>query len=449
MDHMTKNSYLFKMSIPIFVELLLQLLVGNIDQIMVGHYSQASVAAIVNGNQIINIMIISMNMLCMATTVVLTQCLGAGDRYKSNQICVLSTMVIGAVSCVTMVIAVVFNRPIFEMMNIDPSILEETCKYLMIVGGFSAVQGLYLNFAAILRSHTRLKQVMIVSIIMNVLNIIGNAILINGLFGFPRLGIVGAAISTVISKTIGLILIYWVFRKYTEIELKLKYLKTGSKDMLVKLLKIGVPSGLENFSYNLSQICILGIINPYGAIVTATKGYCSILANFAYLYAIAIADAVQIVNGHFLGKGKIDEVEKKVWWTQKISTLMCVGLMFVIWIFSEPILGIFTRNPEMLALGKQILFIDIILEFGRSINILMTKSLITVGEIKLPICVGISFQWAVALFLSYIFGGVMHLGLQGVWVAMAIDECARGIIYFIYFRTGKWKKRYGAATVLQ
>ena len=73
MDHMTKNSYLFKMSIPIFVELLLQLLVGNIDQIMVGHYSQASVAAIVNGNQIINIMIISMNMLCMATTVVLTQ----------------------------------------------------------------------------------------------------------------------------------------------------------------------------------------------------------------------------------------------------------------------------------------------------------------------------------------------------------------------------------------
>lgn len=442
MDKMTRNSYLFKMSLPIFVELLLQLLVGNIDQIMVSHYSQASVAAIVNGNQIMNIIIITMNMLSMATTVVLTQCLGAEDDHKSNQLCVLSMMVIGAVSVLSTCVALFFNRPIFRLMNIDSAILHETCLYLMIVGGFSLVQGLYLNFAAILRSHTRLKEVMAVSILMNVLNIIGNAILINGLFGFPRLGIVGAAISTVISKTIGLVCIYIVFRKYTKIELKFKYLKQGSKEMLFKLLKIGIPSGAENFSYNLSQICILSIINPYGAVVTATKGYCSLLANFAYVYAIAISEAVQIVIGYLLGGGKVEEVEKKVWWTLKISIAVCVGMMFIIWLFSPSVLGIFTQDGEMLSLGRQVLFIDIFLEFGRAINILMTKSLISVGEIKLPICVGISFHWAVALLLSYIFGGVLHLGLQGIWVAMAIDECSRGLIYFLRFRTNKWKKKY-------
>lgn len=448
MDKMTRNSYLFKMSVPIFVELLLQLLVGNIDQIMVSHHSQASVAAIVNGNQIMNIIIITMNMLCMATTVVLTQCLGAEDDYKSNQLCVLSMMVIGTVSLISTFVALFLNRPIFQLMNIDSAILHETCLYLMIVGGFSLVQGLYLNFAAILRSHTRLKEVMAVSILMNVLNIIGNAILINGLFGFPRLGIVGAAISTVISKSIGLICIYIVFRKCTKIELKFKYLKQGSKEMLFKLLKIGIPSGAENFSYNLSQICILSVINPYGAAVTATKGYCSLLANFAYVYAIAISEAVQIVIGYLLGSGKVEEVEKKVWWTLKISIAVCVGMMFIIWLFSHSVLGIFTRDEEMLALGKQVLFIDIFLEFGRAINILMTKSLISVGEIKLPICVGISFHWAVALLLSYILGGILHLGLQGVWVAMAIDECSRGIIYFLRFRTNKWKKKYIPAGTL-
>ena len=448
MDKMTRNSYLFKMSVPIFVELLLQLLVGNIDQIMVSHHSQASVAAIVNGNQIMNIIIITMNMLCMATTVVLTQCLGAEDDYKSNQLCVLSMMVIGTVSLISTFVALFLNRPIFQLMNIDSAILHETCLYLMIVGGFSLVQGLYLNFAAILRSHTRLKEVMAVSILMNVLNIIGNAILINGLFGFPRLGIVGAAISTVISKSIGLICIYIVFRKCTKIELKFKYLKQGSKEMLFKLLKIGIPSGAENFSYNLSQICILSVINPYGAAVTATKGYCSLLANFAYVYAIAISEAVQIVIGYLLGSGKVEEVEKKVWWTLKISIAVCVGMMFIIWLFSHSVLGIFTQDEEMLALGKQVLFIDIFLEFGRAINILMTKSLISVGEIKLPICVGISFHWAVALLLSYIHGGILHLGLQGVWVAMAIDECSRGMIYFLRFRTNKWKKKYIPAGTL-
>ena len=447
MDKMTRNSYLFKMSLPIFVELLLQLLVGNIDQIMVSHYSQASVAAIVNGNQIMNIIIITMNMLSMATTVVLTQCLGAEDDYKSNQLCVLSMMVIGTVSVLSTCVALFLNRPIFRLMNIDSAILQETCLYLMIVGGFSLVQGLYLNFAAILRSHTRLKEVMAVSILMNVLNIIGNAILINGLFGFPRLGIVGAAISTVISKTIGLVCVYIVFRKYTKIKLKFKYLKQGSKEMLFKLLKIGIPSGAENFSYNLSQICILSIINPYGAAVTAIKGYCSLLANFAYVYAIAISEAVQIVIGYLLGSGKVEELGKKVWWTLKISIAVCVGMMFIIWLFSPSVLGIFTQDEEMLALGRQVLFIDIFLEFGRAINILMTKSLISVGEIKLPICVGISFHWAVALLLSYIFGGVLHLGLQGIWVAMAIDECSRGLIYFLRFRTNKWKKKYIPAEV--
>lgn len=351
-------------------------------------------------------------------------------------------MVIGTVSVLSTCVALFFNRPIFRLMNIDSAILHETCLYLMIVGGFSLVQGLYLNFAAILRSHTRLKEVMAVSILMNVLNIIGNAILINGLFGFPRLGIVGAAISTVISKTIGLVCIYIVFRKYTKIKLKFKYLKQGSKEMLFKLLKIGIPSGAENFSYNLSQICILSIINPYGAAVTATKGYCSLLANFAYVYAIAISEAVQIVIGYLLGSGKVEEVGKKVWWTLKISIAVCVGMMFIIWLFSPSVLGIFTQDGEMLALGRQVLFIDIFLEFGRAINILMTKSLISVGEIKLPICVGISFHWAVALLLSYIFGGVLHLGLQGIWVAMAIDECSRGLIYFLRFRTNKWKKKY-------
>ena len=441
MDKMTKNSYLFKMSIPIFVELMLQLLVGNIDQIMVSRYSQSSVAAIVNGNQIMNIVIITMNMLCMATTVVLTQCLGAKDKYKSNQLCMISMLVIGVVGTFSTSIVLLFNRQIFQMMNIDPVILEETCSYLMIVGGFSIVQGLYLNFAAILRSHTRLKEVMMVSVGMNIINIVGNAILINGLFGLPRLGIIGAAISTVFSKTVGLAAIYLVFRKYTEIELKFCYLKEGSRDMLFKLLKIGIPSGAENFSYNLSQICILSIINPYGAIVTATKGYCSSLANFAYVYAIAISEAVQIVIGYLLGSGQIDEVEKKVWWTQKISIAVCVGMMFIIWVFGYPILGVFTDNPDMLALGKQILFIDIFLEFGRAINILMTKCLISVGEIKLPICVGITFHWAVALLLAYVFGGILHLGLQGVWVAMAIDECSRGLIYFFRFRSNKWKRR--------
>lgn len=442
MDKMIKNSNLFKMSIPIFVELLLQLFVGNVDQVMVGWSSKTSVAAIVNGNQIINLMITTMNMLCMATTIMLTQYLGAKEKEKANQICVLTTAIMAGIGMIMTVISIFFGQFIFKMMQIDPIIMDETCLYLMIVGGVSVFQALHMNFVAILRSYTRLKEVMGVSIVMNLLNVIGNTLLINGLCGFPKMGVVGAAIATALSKIVGLIIMCILLVKYTEIDFKLKYLFDNSRDMVKHFMKIGLPTGAENFSYQLSQAFILGIINPYGAIVTATKGYCSILANVSYIYGIAIAQALQIVIGYLLGSGKIDEVEKKVWWTTKIGILTSSGIMFLLWLFSDQTLGIFTNDMSMLALGKQILFIDMFLEAGRAINTTLTKSFISVGEIRLPIMVGISFQWIVGFGLSYIFSGIFHMGLSGVWFAMMLDECIRGIIYVTTFRKKKWKQRY-------
>lgn len=433
-DKMTKNSNLFKMSIPIFVELLLQLFVGNVDQVMVGWTSNASVAAIVNGNQVLNLMITTMNMLCMATTIMLTQYLGAKEIKKSQQLCMLTTTMMGGIGLLMSLISLCFGRQIFTLMNIDAAIMDETCVYLMIVGGVSVFQALHMNFVAILRSYTRLKEVMGVSIVMNIINIIGNTVLINGLFGFPKMGVIGAAIATAISKVIGFIIICILIVKYARFEWKWNVLWNDSKEMFIHFWKIGLPTGAENFSYQLSQAFILGIINPYGAIVTATKGYCAILANVSYIYGIALAQALQIVIGYLLGSGRMEEIAKKVWWTTKIGILSSSGIMFLLWAFSNQTLGMFTSNPVILELGKSILLIDVFLEAGRAVNTTLTKSLISVGEIRLPIVVGITFQWCVGFGLSYVFAGIFKWGLQGVWFAMMLDECIRGMIYIMAFR---------------
>jgi len=442
LQDMTTNKYVFKLSIPIFIELLLQLLVGNIDQIMISSYSQESVAAIVNGNQIMNILIIVINMMCMATTVVLSQYLGANDQESCNQTFTISAAIISLVGILATLVIVFFNKAIFSIMHVPAEIIDETRAYLLIVGGFTLVQALYLNLAAILRSHTLMKQVMWVSVIMNIINIIGNAILINGLFGLPRMGITGAAISTVISKTIGLFLIIYFVKSRTSVKFKISYLKYNMSIILKKLLMLGLPSGLESFSYQMSQMLILSIINVFGILATSTKGYCSILANFAYIYAIAISQATQIIVGYLLGGLKIEEIGKRIWSTMKIALVCCVGLTIILYLSSDLVFRMFTDNPEILALGKQILFIEIFLEIGRAINILMTRMLIAVGDAATPMIVGISGHWLIAFTFAYIFGIVLDWGLVGVWIAMAMDECLRGFIYFIKFRQGKWKRRY-------
>ncbi|SFR80555.1 MATE family efflux transporter [Anaeromicropila populeti] len=440
LDKMKTNSYVFKMSLPIFVELLLQLLVGNIDQIMVGHYRKMSVAAIVNGNQIMSIVIIVLNMMSMATTVVLSQFIGARDQEKANQTCTLSVSIITFSSFLATLIIFVFRSKIFAAMNVDAEILGETTGYLLIVASFIIVQGLYLNIAAILRSHTFLKQVMYVSVIMNILNVFGNFVLINGWSFFPQLGVAGAAVSTGISKTIGLSLITILLFRKTKIKFRWMYLKKNPFPIFKKIIMIGLPSGLESLSYQVSQLFILGMINSFGKVMTITKGYCSILANFSYVYAIAIAQATQIIVGYLLGARRIDDLTKRVWDTLKIAFICCVGLSTLLYFNSNLIFRIFTDIPEVFEVGKKLLLIEIFLEFGRAVNIVMTRMLIGVGNVKVPITVGISGHWILACFLSYLFGVVLHWGIQGIWVAMAVDECTRGLIYVITFRRNRWRK---------
>lgn len=429
---------LFKMSLPIFIELLLQLLVGNIDQVMMSRHSQNAVAAIVNANQVMNLVIILLNMVSMAATVILSRYLGAKDDEYASRTCMLSLCLISVISTVITGIVLLANKQIFSLLRTQREIMGEARLYLMIVGGFILIQGLYLNLAAILRTYTLMKEVMYVSVIMNLFNIAGNAVLINGLFGLPAMGLAGAAISTVISKIIGLLILIWMFRKKVHVTLGVGLLKPFPSNLLKNMCKIAVPSGAECFSYQMSQLCILGIINTFGTVVTAAKGYCSILANFSYVYALALSQATQIVIGYLCGQKRMKEVKKKVFSTMRVCMGICFCGTFLLFINSDLVFRIFTDNPEILALGKKILFLEFFLEFGRSINNILTRSLIAVGDVKTPMIVGITGQWLIAFSFSYVLGKEMGLGLPGIWIAMALDECTRALIYVIPFGKRKW-----------
>ena len=438
-DKMNTNRNLFFMSLPIFVELLLQLLVGNIDQMMVSRVSQQSVASIVNANQIMNLVIV-LSMASTAATVILSQYLGAEDKANSSRTCMVSILMITVVSLLSTLLVFAGYKPLYKALRVPEEIFDEASLYLLIVGACITVQGLYLIFSAIIRAFAMMKEVMIVSIVMNVMNIIGNAILINGWFGMPRLGAVGAAVSTDISKLVGLGLMILLFVKRTNVKLGLRFLKPFPVQIMKKLCLLAVPSGVESFSYNMSQMCILGIVNSFGTMVTVTKGYCSIFANLAYVYAMAIASATQIVLGYLIGAKKIDLIQKRVNATQKVALAACVGLAVLLFLGSNYIFLIFTDDPEIIALGRRILFIEIFLEIGRAVNIVMTKCLIAVGDAVTPTVVGVSFQWGVAFVGAWVFGIIFGWGLEGVWVAMAIDECLRGLIFAVHFKKERWKK---------
>ena len=310
----------FHLSLPIFAELLLQLLVGNMDQFMISHFGSAAVAAIGNGNQVMNVVIIVLTTMSTAATILLTQHIGAGRvGEECSEIVTVAVTVSAVFSFLVGLFLLLEPELVFQLLRTPEDAFDGACLYTRIVGGTVLLQGLYIQLCAVLRSYTLLKEVVALSVSMNLLNVAGNAILINGFFGFPQMGVAGAAVSTVISKAVGLTLACITLKRKCTVRFSLQYLRPFPAKTFRALLGIALPSGTEALSYNVSQTFILRFINLMGAAVVSAKVYGSMLANVAYVYSIAVGQATQIILGYMIGGRKLDEVSGRVWSTIRIA----------------------------------------------------------------------------------------------------------------------------------
>jgi len=407
---------LAKLVWPIFIEMILTMLVGNIDQYMVSSYSQNSVAAIGNANQILNLLLITFNIVSTSTTILVSQYIGSNNKHKVSIIYTLSLFVNFIFSTFIMILILVSTDSIFIFL-----------------------QGIISAFSAIFRSNKMMKETMLISIAVNLINVLGNALLINGIGPFPVMGVAGAAWATNLSRLGGVILYIIFFLKKFETKISVRSLKPFPKLELKKLLGIGLPSGGENLCYSMAMTVILKIINTFGTFVINTKVYASTFAWFSFLYSSAVGQASQVIIGNYMGAGEVDLVDKRVKKTWRNALLIAIAMAVTMFLFSDFLFGIFTDDPRVLELGKKVMFIDIFLEMGKSTNITLVRSLQAAGDIKFPTVIGMISMWTIAVGCGYILGYVLNLGLVGIWIAMALDEDIRAIVFLIRWKKGKWR----------
>ncbi len=150
--------------------------------------------------------------------------------------------------------------------------------------------------------------------------------------------------------------------------------------------------------------------------------------------------ATQILVSYFKGADNNREVDQRVKFTIFVSMLLSGSLAILVYFHSDLIFSVFTNDPEVHALGKVILFIDIFLEIGRAVNMCMVMALNAAGDVKAPITIGIIFMWSFSVLGGWFFGVHLLWGLAGIWLAMALDECTRGLVFFWRWHQGTWKK---------
>ena len=429
------------LSIPIFIELFLQMLLGNVDQFMLSHYAETAVAAVANANQIINVILFLLIVMSTATTILIAQYLGAKRPDKIDEVYTISIVFHTLFSVVAGAVVILFHETLCQWLGVPPEILQETSLYMNIVAASIPITGIYTTYVAVFRGHSMPRIAMWIALVMNVVHIILNYALIYGWGPIPSMGVLGVSLSTVISKALGLGLIIWCHQSLLTARLKVEYIRPFRWDTLKQLLFISVPSGGETLSYQMSQTVIMKMINLMGLVVITTKVYVYIIATFCYMYTIALANAAQIVVGFLMGAKREEEVSRRVWMTTAAGVAIGVGLSTFFYFACEPVMGLVTDNQEIIQLAKDVLFIEIFLEIGRGANIVLVQCLQAAGDIRIPVFVGVFGMWIFAVTLSYYFGIVLGWGLVGVWVAMAIDEIIRALIFVWRWQSNKWKGR--------
>jgi len=442
------KGYTLSMTLPIFCVQLMQILVNNVDQMMISAYSQEAVAAVGNANQISWLLIMLFTILSTATVILVTQYKGAGMKNEERTIYPLSLAANIVVGIIIGIVCIFFGRQIFSLMNVsDPVVCDYAYQYLSITGGSIVFMAIMTTYNAFFRSNSLMKQSMIISIIVNIVNIAANWLLIFGYGPFPEMGVKGVAVATMLSRIVGAVLLAVVFRMNLG-KIDWELLKKFPAKQFKRMLSIGIPAAGESMSYNASQLVVMSMINAMGLAATNTKIYIYLIVSFCYTFASSLSETNQVSVGYFMGAKRPEEADKRIWRVLGTGIMSAVIMTGILSIFSDSILSLFVAMggdtsaemaAEILELGKKILMVEIFLEIGRASNIVMVRALQAAGDIKFPVAVNVTFTWLVSVGLGYLFGIVFGWGLVGIWIAMCCDEIIRGLILIIRWKSGVWR----------
>lgn len=425
---------------PIFVESGLQMFMRIADTFMLSQVSDDAVAAVGVSNQIIQMAMLVLSFVAIGSAVVVSQYLGAGRENELGRLAGSSVGVNFLIGAALSILVVALSGPLLGVFGLDPALFGMARRYLFIAGGTLFVQAVLTALVAIIQSYGYTRQTMLVSLGMNVLNVIGNCFFIYGLLGAPKLGVAGVAISTAVSQCVGVAVHFFLLRKATGgVPVLWRYFVRWRAEHVRKVLRIGIPSSAVTLSYSASQFVILAFIATLGAQMMTTKVYTQNLMFIVMILAQALGRGGQILVGRKIGAGENELAYREVFANLRRSLLITLAAVSVLCLARVPLLELFTRDRDIVSLGATLLLLGFLLEPGRNFNVILEKALQAAGDAKYPMTVSIAVTWLFSLPLAYLLGIRLGYGLIGMWSAFVVDEWLRGVILFFRWRSRKWE----------
>ncbi|MDO5136692.1 MAG: MATE family efflux transporter, partial [Eubacteriales bacterium] len=433
------NKELRALIIPLFIEQFLAIFVGLADSIMVASVGEAAVSAV---SLIDNIMVLLINMFTALATggaIVAGQALGRKKQEEGCEAVEQTLLFSVAFSVAIMLLAyggkwfilhVVFGR-------IEPEVMEACSIYLIIVAASIPFLAVYNCGAAMYRAMGDSRTPMLMSLVMNGMNLLGNAILLYGL-GWD---IKGAALPTTISRIFAGVWMLFLIRKPQNIlhARKLVGIRFHFAS-LKKILHIGIPFCLENSMFQLGKILVLSLVSGFGTVSIAANAVANSVCGFAILGGMSMGLALSSVSAQCVGAGDYDQVRYYTRKLMKYSYGAVILMNLIIVAALGFIIRIYNLSPETGRMAREIITyhaVCAVLIWTPSFT--LPNTLRSANDVAFCMWTAILSMWIFRIGFSYILARSAGMGVLGIWVAMTIDWLVRAVIFTVRYKGSKWE----------
>lgn len=433
------NADLCKLIVPLIIDQFLQAFVGLADSIMVASVGEAAVSGV---SLIDTIMVLILNIFTALATggaVIAGQFLG---KKRDEMACKSTNQLISftlKASLIVMLLCYLGRNFITHVVfgKIEADVMYNCNVYMMIVFASIPMTALYNAGAAIYRAMGNSAVAMKISMLMNVINLGGNALLI---FVFHR-GVEGVAIPTLVSRTVACVIMMFLMnnQKHT-LHLYHPFSFKTDWGLLKKILYIGVPNGLENSMFQLGKILVLSIVTSFGTASIAANAVSNNVATFAVLPGMSVGFAILTVGAQCVGAGDYEQVR---YYTKKLMKIVYVSLFAanILVVLAVPyIIKIYGLSAEASQYAHKILIYHSICAVTIwPLSFSLPNTLRAAADVTYTMILSIISMWIFRIGFSVVLGVYCHMGVFGVWVAMTIDWLFRAVCFSIRYLRGKWK----------
>ena len=426
--------------IPVVLEQLLNSIMGTADTMMVSNVGSAAISAVSLVDSINVLVIQAFSALAAGGAIICAQYIGQRNKEKANESARQVLFIITAISVAVSLICLVFQKPLLRLIfgSVEPAVMRASETYFFYTALSFPFIAAYDSAASIFRAQDNTKGPMIISMISNVMNIAGNAVMI----WVFHMGVAGAALSTLISRIFCAVVVIIQLRKEKEgqeIVVRDYFEIRPDWRMIRRILGLGIPSGIENSMFQLGKLAIQSTVSTLGTTAIAAQAMTNILENLNGIAAIGVGVGLMTIVGQCLGAGRQDEavyyIKKLCVIAEVIIIISCLGVLAL----TKPITilgGMEKESADMCF--HMVMWITIVKPLVWIMAFIPGYGLRAAGDVKFSMIVSCCTMWACRFCLCVFLIRVMGFGPMGVWIGMFADWTLRGIIFTWRFHSRKW-----------